>query len=189
MQDACGSTLVSRRLFLYLPTMKYCPSCGKPLNTGTRSGKERLVCADESCGFVHWNNPTPVVCAIVERNGKLILVQSVGWPSTWFALVTGFLEAEELPEEAVLREVKEEIGLDAHIESFVGIYPFFRRNQLLLVYHVIAEAGPIVLDKTELTDYREVPIEEVKPWPAGTGVALRDWLKSRGFEREFIPFP
>ncbi|MEZ4828836.1 MAG: NUDIX domain-containing protein [Bacteroidia bacterium] len=169
--------------------MKFCPNCGKPLTSGHRAGKDRLVCSDSSCDFVFWDNPTPVVCAIVERAGKLILVQSIGWPDTWFALVTGFLEAHELPEDAVLREVKEETGLDATIGSFVGIYPFFRRNQLLLVYHVIAEAGPVILDKTELTAYKEVPISEVRPWPAGTGVALRDWLKSRGFEREFIPFP
>ncbi len=119
----------------------------------------------------------------------MIQVQSIGWPKTFYALVTGFLEHKETPEEAVLREVKEEIGLEARIESFIGMYTFYQRNQLLLIYHVMAEAGAVKLDETELSDYREVPIAEVQPWPAGTGIAVQDWLHSRGYERELRPFP
>lgn len=149
----------------------------------------RNVCPDESCGFVHWDNPVPVVCAIVERDGHLILVQSIGWNKSWYALVTGFLEKGEMPDDAVIREVKEETGLDAEIGSFIGMYEFYRMNQLLLVYHVIAKEGEVVLDETELADYKLVPIEKVQPWPAGTGIGLRDWLRTRGYEREFMQFP
>ena len=148
-----------------------------------------MVCEDDRCGFVHWNNPIPVVAAIVEQNKHLVLVQSIGWPDSWYALVTGFLEAGEMPDEAVIREVKEETGLDASIGSFIGMYPFYRMNQLLLVYHVIAEHGEIQLDTTELSDYKRVPLEKVRPWPSGTGVGLRDWLNSRGFYPEFLELP
>ncbi|MEM6806451.1 MAG: NUDIX domain-containing protein [Bacteroidota bacterium] len=168
---------------------KFCPQCAKPLFEEERGGRLRKVCRDKSCGFVYWNNPTPVVCAIVERDGHLILVQSIGWPKSWYALVTGFLEQGEKPEVAVLREVKEEIGLDAEVGSFIGMYKFTRMNQILMVYHVIAEPGEIVLEESELSDYKIVPIEEVQPWPAGTGIGLRDWLRTRGYEREFMEFP
>lgn len=168
---------------------KYCPQCAKELIQAEHGGKMRNACPDKSCGFVHWDNPVPVVCAIVERDGHLILVQSIGWNKSWYALVTGFLEKDETPDDAVLREVKEETGLDAEIGSFIGMYEFFRRNQLLLVYHVVAKAGEIVLDETELADYKVVPIEKVQPWPAGTGIGLRDWLRTRGYEREFMQFP
>lgn len=171
------------------PEMNFCPKCATPLVDEMRGGKERRICPAESCGYVFWNNPIPVVCAIVEREGKVILVQSKGWPKSWYALVTGFLERKEMPEEAVIREVKEEIGLDATVGSFIGMYPFYRMNQLLLVYHVIAEPGDIQLEEEELVDYKEVPIEDVRPWPAGTGVGLRDWLRTKGYEREFIAFP
>jgi len=58
-----------------------------------------------------------------------------------------------------------------------------------MVYHVVAKEGEIVIDESELTGYKLVPIEEVQPWPAGTGIGLRDWLRTRGIERDFMEFP
>ena len=94
----------------------------------------------------------------------------------------------ESPEDAVRRETEEEIGLPAQIERFLGPYPFFQMNQLLLVYHVRIPDGPVVLDQSELAAYREVPVHKLRPWPQGTGPALGDWLRSRGFNPEPLAF-
>ncbi|MBN1277508.1 MAG: NUDIX hydrolase [Deltaproteobacteria bacterium] len=169
--------------------MKFCPWCGNRLKMFEISGKERSICSDARCGYVFWNNPAPVVAAIVEHNGNVILVRSHGWPEGWFGLVTGFLEKGEMPETAVLREVKEETGLDGKVGAYIGMYPFYERNQLIIAYHVLSGGGEILLDSDELEDYREVPIEKVKPWPMGTGAALRDWLRTLGYEREFSKSP
>ncbi len=168
---------------------RYCPRCATPLSEEERGGSLRRLCPAEGCGFVHWNNPAPVVAAIVERDDHVILVRSHGWPESWYGLVTGFLEHGEMPEEAVLREVREETGLDAELGGYVGMYPFYRMNQLIIAYHVLVGPGEIRLDETELADWRAVPIEKVRPWPRGTGTALRDWLASRGYERDYIPLP
>jgi NAD+ diphosphatase len=160
---------------------RYCPACAQLLVRREHGGKIRLACPDDACGFVHWNNPVPVVGAIVERDGHVFLVRSLGWPETWYALVTGFLESGESPRQAVLREVAEELGLDAELERFIGAYPFEQLNQIIFVYHLRAGAGPVRLCREELADYRIVPIEKLRPWPRGTGPALRDWLASRGY--------
>jgi ADP-ribose pyrophosphatase YjhB (NUDIX family) len=112
----------------------------------------------------------------------VILVHGIGRPPHWFGLVAGFLETGEAPHECALREVKEEIGLDAQLGGFVGIYPFARFNQIIFVYHVLAADGAIVLAADELDDYREIRIERIRPWPQGTGPGLRDWLVSRGYD-------
>jgi len=168
---------------------RYCPRCATPLAEEERGGSLRRGCPAEDCDYVHWNNPAPVVAAIVEQDDHIIMVRSHGWPESWYGLVTGFLEYGEMPEEAVLREVREETGLDAELAAYVGMYPFYRMNQLLIVYHVVAGPGDIRLDESELADWRAVPVEKAQPWPMGTGVALRDWLASRGYERDFIPLP
>ena len=98
-----------------LTAYRYCPKCRTELATRTLGGLDRKACPSESCDFVYWGNPTPVVAGIVERAGRVVLVRSHGWPQDWYGLVTGFLEAGESPEEAIVREVKEEIGIDARI--------------------------------------------------------------------------
>jgi ADP-ribose pyrophosphatase YjhB (NUDIX family) len=161
---------------------KFCPRCAKPLETSGYEGVQRQRCPDQACGFVHWNNPIPVVAAIVEHEGYVVLARNKLWPEKMFGLITGFLEKNEHPEQGVLREVEEEIGLKGRIQSFVGHYGFAQMNQLILAYHVLAE-GPIVLG-AELAEYRRLPPEKVRPWPTGTGHAVRDWLAARGLHPE-----
>ena len=117
------------------------------------------------------------MAAIVEHEGKVILTRSRGWPEKWVGIVAGFLEKGETPEQGVLREVKEELGLDGEIVSFVGHYAFNLRNQIIFAYHIRAE-GKITLGD-ELESIKAVPPEEVRPWSLGTGPALKDWLDSR----------
>ena len=167
------------------PEFRYCPICRAELALAPHGGKPRLACG--ACGFVHWRNPTPVVAGIVERGGRVVLVRSHGWPQSWYALVTGFLESAEKPEDAVVREVEEELGIRARVTAYIGAYPFERLNQIIFAYHLAAQPGEIRLDATELADYKEVPIERLKPWPQGTGPALADWLASRGYTPEIAP--
>jgi NADH pyrophosphatase NudC (nudix superfamily) len=158
---------------------KFCPRCATPLHTAPVDvGPERLRCP--SCEFVHWDNPVPVVAAIVEHEGEIILARNRAWPQRFFALITGFLEKDDPdPASGVLREVEEELGLKtARVGEFVGHYPFPRMNQLIIAYHVVAE-GEIVLGE-ELVEYRRVTPEQLRPWPAATGLALRDWMLRRG---------
>lgn len=126
---------------------------------------------------MHYDNPTPVVAAIVEHEGDVILVRNKGWPEKWFGLVTGFLERGETPEAGVLRELKEELGLDGQIVSFVGHYSFDQMNQLIIAYHVKA-SGEIVVGE-ELAGFKRVSPEKLRPWPFGTGQAVADWLARR----------
>lgn len=155
----------------------HCERCGTALSPHREEGRERSRCG--ACGFIAYGNPTPVVAAIVEHeDGHVVLARGKGWPEKMFGLVTGFLEAGETPEEGVLREVHEELGLEAEVVGLVGAYAFTARNELIVAYHVRAE-GPIVVGE-ELEEIKRVPIARLRPWPFGTGEAVRDWLARRG---------
>ena len=153
---------------------KFCPRCGSALVTRTHHGRERKLCEASGCGFVHWGNPTLVVAAIIEHEGQMLLARGKNWPEKMFALVTGFLEAAESPEQGVLREVKEEVGLDGEVLSLVGVYPFEMRNEVIIAFHV-RTAGKIVLND-ELAAYKLIPKEKLRAWPLGTGLAVQDWI-------------
>jgi ADP-ribose pyrophosphatase YjhB (NUDIX family) len=127
---------------------------------------------------VHWDNPTPVVAALVETPDGVVLVRDKRWPDDWFGLVTGFLERGESPEEGTLREVEEELGLTGQVVGLIGVYGFSVMHQLIVAYHVRAQ-GTIRLGE-ELAAHKVVPADKLKPWPLGTGHAVRDWLAGRG---------
>ncbi len=157
--------------------IRYCPRCRTELEERESGGWPRKVCPAPDCGYVFWNNPVPVVAAIVERNGRVVLGRNREWPEKMFGLITGFLEKDETPEQGVLREVKEELDLSGEVVSLVGLYPAERLNQLIIAYHVRAE-GEIRLNE-ELVEFREIPPEKLMPWPFGTGHAVSDWLARR----------
>lgn len=155
---------------------KFCERCGGGLSPHEEEGRTRMRCA--ACGFVVYGNPTPVVAAIVEHEGDhVVLARGRGWPEKMYGLITGFLEAGETPEAGVLREVKEELGLDAAVVSLIGAYAFEMRNELIVAYHVRA-SGPVAMS-SELEEIKRVPIAKLRPWPFGTGEAVRDWLARR----------
>lgn len=165
---------------------RYCTHCATPLQWMIQAEDggdvSRLRCP--ACGWTHWNNPTPVLAAIVEVDGKVLLARNAAWPATMFALITGFMEAGESPTEGVAREVKEETNLDVVSCEIVGAYEFLRMNQVIIAYHVVAQ-GEVRLSP-ELLDYRMYALDALKCWPAGTGYALADWLRSRGHEPVFF---
>jgi len=157
--------------------MKFCPLCGKGLTSREIDGVRRLVCSSESCTYVFWDNPTPVVAAVVELDGSVVLVRNRLWPEKMFGLVTGFLERGETPESGVIREVREELGLEGKVEGFIGYYSFFEMNQLILAFHARARGTPVLGE--ELAEVRYVNPDRLKPWPFGTGHAVKDWLAKR----------
>lgn len=156
-----------------MSTVRFCSHCGALLEPLPLSGRLRLACAS-GCGHVEWGNPLPVVAALVELEGRIVLARNHAWAEGAFGLVTGFLEAGESPEEGVAREVAEELGLITSAVSLIGVYPFERKNEIIIAYHV-QTAGVIVLNE-ELAEFRLVPPEKLRPWEFGTGLAVRDWL-------------
>ena len=151
-------------------------------------GAQRQRCP--ACGFTHWNNPTPVLAAIIEcsdRDGRLLLARNAAWPMKFYGLITGFMEAGETPEDGIRREILEETGLRVSALELVGVHDFQRMNQVIITYHAVAH-GEIVLNE-ELVDYKLIAPEAVKCWPAGTGRALAQWLQGRGIEPRWMELP
>jgi NADH pyrophosphatase NudC (nudix superfamily) len=171
---------------------RFCLACGTPLASIVADedggAKARLRCP--ACGWTHWNNPTPVLAAVVEctdRDGQVLLARNAAWSGRMFALITGFMEAGETPEEGIAREVLEETALVAEAVSLIGVYDFQRMNQVIIAYHVQAR-GEVRLSP-ELAEYKLFAPADLRCWPAGTGYALADWLRRRGHEPRFIEFP
>ena len=156
---------------------RFCPQCGAALGIRDEGGLARPACYAKDCGFVLWDNPVPVVAALVEYEGRVVLARNAAWPEKHFSLITGYLERDETPEAAVVREVAEELGLAAQSATLIGLYNFAAKNQLLIAYHVLA-SGRIVLNE-ELAEFKLIEPAKLKAWEFGTGLAVRDWLANQ----------
>ncbi|WP_332744009.1 NUDIX hydrolase [Hydrogenophaga sp.] len=167
-------------------TFKFCPACATPLaligEEEDGGFTERLRCP--ACGFTHWNNPTPVLAAIVEVDGRILLARNAAWSGRTFALITGFMEAGETPEEGIRREIAEETSLNVTKLTLVGVHDFQRMNQVIVTYHAVAH-GEVKLSP-ELLEYKLMEPANIRCWRAGTGFALADWLRSQGLEPVFM---
>ncbi|MEZ7847926.1 MAG: NAD+ diphosphatase [Polaromonas sp.] len=165
---------------------RFCPSCATPLGMVTEmedgGPRDRLRCTN--CDYTHWNNPTPVLAAVVEYDGKILLARNAAWSGEKFALITGFMEASETPEGGIEREIAEETNLSTSALKLIGVYDFQRMNQVIIAYHAVC-SGEVKLSP-ELVDYKLYAFEDVLCWPAGTGYAMADFLTSRGHEPTFL---
>ena len=96
---------------------RFCPRCGVE---GEHLG-DRFVCP--VCGHVVWANSAPAVQALVERDGRLLLGRRAFDPSVGlWDLPGGFLEENEHPLDALVRELREETGLEIEPQEFVGVW-------------------------------------------------------------------
>jgi len=141
---------------------RFCPWCGGGLSARDEKGK--MSCLKKECGFVFYNNPIPVVVAVIPMysldyryhpfnlpkikefpKGGLVCVKRkfAPHPGEW-CLPCGFVDAHEDPKDAVEREALEETGLKAKAYGNpIVICNSGKSNRLMLVYLVYPCGGEL----------------------------------------------
>lgn len=103
---------------------KYCPFCGEASLARLQppgDDRQRLICT--RCDEIFYENPKPVVSAVIERDGKVLLARRAqGLHTGRWDLPGGFVELDETAEEAVLREVLEEVGCRIGLRGILGAF-------------------------------------------------------------------
>jgi ADP-ribose pyrophosphatase YjhB (NUDIX family) len=112
---------IANVLTLKPPLFKYCPFCGKPLQIKTEEGnKEREYCPYDN--WTYYPFVAQSVVAIIVKDGKTLMVKRAREPykNTWM-FPAGFVEYGELPEETLVREVREEVGMTVKNFKLISI--------------------------------------------------------------------
>jgi 8-oxo-dGTP diphosphatase len=127
-----------------MKTKSYCAICASPLGKDVLEGKERQVCS--KCGQIFYENPLPAAAAIVlNRQREVLLVKREREPSKdMWCLPIGFAETGETIEDAALRELKEEAGIEGRVTQLVDVvseYNSFYGDVLVVVYEVEKTGG------------------------------------------------
>lgn len=163
--------------------MHYCPKCATPLTWRETGDRPRPICP--ACGFVFYFNPVVGAGALVEKEGQVVLVQRGVEPKAgYWSLPSGYVEADELAEEAAVREMEEETGLQIEIDDLLGVYSFGEEPQtgVLILY----SAHPIGGELRAGDDAQAVQTFDPADMPPDDRIAFRthlqalaDWRRAR----------
>lgn len=115
----------------------FCANCGAP--TSVVEGGLARHCP--RCGRSHFPRTDPVVIMLVEHEDRLLLGRRPNWPVGRFSLLAGFVAAGETPEAAVVREVREESGIEVHSPRYLAAQPWPFPASLMLGYGAAAHGG------------------------------------------------
>ncbi|GHV13092.1 hypothetical protein AGMMS49938_07010 [Fibrobacterales bacterium] len=149
---------------------KFCPTCKTVLK---ESETERsLIC--ESCGQSFYPVIAPAIIVSVVKDKKILLAHNAKFPEGRYSLVAGFVEAAENLENAVRREVLEEVGIRIknlrYLESENWSFP----NSLMTAFTAEWESGEITPDGVEITSANWFsPAEPLPDLPPKGSVARR----------------
>jgi NAD+ diphosphatase len=148
-------------------TSGHCPRCGTP--TERIEGEWGKRCP--RCRYEHFPHLHPAVIVLVRDRDRCLLARKAGWAPGRYALVAGFVDNGESLESAVIREVKEEVGVGVGEIRYVGSQNWPFPSQLMVGFVATYAGGEVTIDREELEDARWFPCDALPPGPSRHSIA------------------
>jgi NAD+ diphosphatase len=127
---------------------QFCGRCGTP--TRHKANERARECP--SCGQVHYPRIAPAVMALVRRGRELLLARSPHFPPGMYSALAGFVEPGETLEQTLVREVKEEVGVEVTNLRYFASQPWPFPHSLMIAFYADYAGGEITPDPTEIED-------------------------------------
>jgi NAD+ diphosphatase len=164
----------------WLASTPFCPRCGA--RTDVRQAGHLRRCPE--CGTDHFPRTDPaVIMLITDEQDRALLARNPAWPEGRFSTLAGFVEPGENLEDAVRREVAEEVGVVVGEVSYGASQPWPFPASLMLGFFGRATDPTITVDHDEIAEAVWVTREELTAYgEAGTlllpprGVSISSWL-------------
>ena len=148
-QELAWISIVGFHLKNWYLQNKFCGKCGT--RTQQKPDERALICPN--CKTVHFPKISPAVIVAVICKKKILLARSSNFQRNWYSLIAGYVDIGESLEEAVKREVKEEVGLDIKNIRYYKSQPWPLSGSMMIGF--VAEADenqPISIDGEEILE-------------------------------------
>jgi NAD+ diphosphatase len=158
---------------------RYCGRCGRP--TRNHDHDQARICPD--CSLVWYPRISPCIIVLVTRGEEVLLARSPRFREGMYSTLAGFIEPGESAEDALRREIMEEVSLEVGAIRYMGSQPWPFPGQLMLGFFADYAAGEIAIDGLEISDAGWYHCRRLPPIPGeGTiaGQMIRQYLRELG---------
>ena len=155
-------------------THRFCSRCGAPLNMKiTERAKE---CPQ--CGLLYFPRLAPAIIVLVQRGYQLLLARSRHFMPGMYSVLAGFVEPGESLEEAVTREVREEVGIEVKDIHYFASQPWPFPHSLMIGFTATYAGGEISLNDDEIENASWFEVDSLPQIPGKISIARRliDWF-------------
>ena len=160
----------ARGLMLWHRRHRYCGACGAP--TRSAEGGHQRRCTNEGCGLTHFPRTDPAVIMLVTSGDKALLGRQRDWPPGRHSTLAGFVEPGESLEEAVAREVMEEVGVAVGDIRYHSSQPWPFPASIMLGFTARALEERIVIDPQEIDSAAWFTREDLRASPEDERLTL-----------------
>jgi NAD+ diphosphatase len=159
-------------------THRFCGSCGRP--TALKPGERALQCT--ACGHLSYPRISPAVIVAIVRGNSILLARARRFPPSMYSVLAGFVEPGETLEECVVREVREETGIEVKNIRYFASQPWPFPHSLMVAFTAEHASGEIRVDPEEIVDAGWYTVENFPNLPDPITVARRliDWFAEGG---------
>lgn len=149
---------------------QFCGRCG----TGTVLDEKDMMLKCPSCGQMHYPRIAPAIIVAVRKGDELLMAKHSYHKTHRYALVAGFVEPGEAIEEAVHREVAEEIGIKIKNLKYQKSQSWPFPNSLMLAFTAEYDSGEIKVDGDEIVKAKWFKKDEITRYDSD--ISISDWL-------------
>lgn len=139
----------------------FCSRCG----TATVNHPRDRAKLCPACGYTQYPRISPCIITLISRGSSILLARSPQWPLSLFSTLAGFVEPGETLEQAVCREVFEEVGIQVGNLTYYGSQPWPFPHSLMVGFHGEYLGGDIEVDGVEISEAHWFPIDQLPTIP------------------------
>ena len=148
---------------------QHCSRCGT--RTEPRTDERARACP--ACGFTSYPPVSPAIMILVTHRGKLLLARKPAFPQGRFSALAGFVEPGETLEDTVIRETREEVGVEVKNIRYFGSQPWPFPHSLMIAFTAEYAGGEIRPDGVEIEEARWFDSGELPRLPPPISISRR----------------